>query len=82
MTDKIKPHQLRAIRLRLNMNQQDFGVELGFSKDGARQRIYELEKGLKPIMPVRIKLLRALEREAASRPSRSVRLATRPEFRD
>jgi len=82
MTDKrMNPHQLRAIRLRLNMTQWEFGEALGYPKKGASSRIYELEHGIRAITLVRIKLLRILEQERAERPPRSVRLATRQEFR-
>jgi len=76
----IKAHEFRAIRLRLNMTQQQFGEALGYSEKGAGQRIWEIEHGIKPIVSVRLKLLRILERESQANPPRSVRLATRPEF--
>ncbi len=73
-TEKMKATELRAIRLKLNLSQQALGEALGFSDKGARQRIWEIEHGLRPIMPIRIKVLRILEAESASRPHRSVRL--------
>ena len=72
--EKMKAHEFRAIRIKLNLNQQDFGEALGFSPKGATQRVSEIERGARPAMPARIKLARILAEQMENKPSIPVRL--------
>jgi len=57
--------ELKQIRKRLNMRQQEFGVMLGFSEAGAAVRISEMETGKLPISSKTRKILEILEKSNA-----------------
>ncbi len=43
------PERLKALRKRLGMNAQEFGIAVGYAANGAKQRISELENARHPI---------------------------------
>ena len=73
----MKPHELRAIRQRLNMSQAEFGQLLFYPIKSARQRIYELEHAHKRITEIRAR--RAIELENDAPVSQRIQLASQVE---
>jgi len=74
----MRPHQLRAIRRRLDLNQQEFGELMGYPANGAKSRISELENGRRRITIIRA--MRARQLDAREIPPREIRLATKREM--
>ena len=55
----------KQIRKRLDLNQQEFGIRLGFSEGGAKVRISEIETGKTPISKKTLMILKMLEKSNA-----------------
>lgn len=71
----MKPNQLRAIRLRMEMSQQEFGELLYYPARSAGIRVSELERGIKRI--VEIKARRAIQLYENRTIPKRIKIATR-----
>lgn len=57
----LKPDQIKAIRAKLGLSQEELAEQLGYTGSYRRQKVYRLEAGAEPVDYLRANLLRAME---------------------